>query len=246
MLRIGTWNTEWSAPKTVRGALVRNQLADAHCDILCISEGSAGLLPGGGHIIDAGSNWGCPVTKGTEHRRKVLLWSRKPWKKIRVFKERPLAGRFVAATTQTEAGRLHVAGVCIPWRDAHVSTCQKDRKRWEEHIQWLEAFDGLGLPDGPARTVVLGDFNQCVPCRGQKREAYAALRRAFDGFTITTAGWLSAPRALAIDHIAHTPNLCRMGNIGIWPARSAHGTHLSDHFGVWCDFDDVWSDSTGV
>ena len=243
MLRIGTWNTEWAAPATARGALVRDQLADAHCDILCISEGSAGLLPTGGHIIDAGSDWGCPVIKGKEHRRKVLLWSRKPWKKTRVFDERPLAGRFVAATTQTDAGPLDVVGVCIPWQNAHVSTCQKDRKPWEEHIQWLEAFARLDWRDRPAQTVVLGDFNQRVPRRRQNREAYAALRRAFAGFSIATAGWLSAPGALAIDHIAHTPNLRRMGEIGIWPARSAHGTHLSDHFGVWCDFDDVWSDS---
>lgn len=42
--------------------------------------------------------------------------------------------------------------------------------------------------------------------------------------------------ALAIDHIAHTPDLLPVGDMGIWSERSAHGRYLSDHFGVWCDF----------
>ena len=31
-----------------------------------------------------------------------------------------------------------------------------------------------------------------------------------------------------------------MGDIGIWSKRSTQGGKLADHFGVWCDFDDVW------
>ena len=243
MLRIGTWNTEWTAPKTVRGALVRSMLADPDCDILCVTEGTAGLLPSSGYVIDAGPDWGCPVEKGKEHRRKVLLWSKRPWTSVRAPDQRPLGGRFVSATTQTGAGPLDVIGACIPWSQAMVATCQKDCKPWEEHIHWLEAFAKLPCSEGSRPTVVLGDFNQRVPRRRQKKEAYAALRRTFDGFSITTAGWLSAAKALGIDHIAHTPHLHRMGDIGIWPARSEAGRHLSDHFGVWCDFDDVYRDS---
>ena len=243
MLRIGTWNTQWTTPKTVRGNLVRGMLADPDCDILFVTEGSAGLLPSKGHIVDAGPDWGCPVRKGKEHLRKVILWSKCPWKHQRVFGRRPLGGRFVSATTQTEAGPLKVIGVCIPWSQAMVATCQKDRKPWEEHIQWLEAFEELACSEGSRPTVVLGDFNQRVPRRRrQNKEAYAALRRTFDEFSITTAGWLSAAKALGIDHITHTPHLQRMGDIGIWPARSEAGRHLSDHFGVWCDFDDVYCD----
>ena len=87
---------------------------------------------------------------------------------------------------------------------------------------------------------MLGDFNQCIPRRGrnQDKAAYAELRRVFQPYTIRTAGWLGEANALAIDHIAHTPDLIPMGDIGIWPKRSASDRHLSDHFGVWCDFDD--------
>ena len=239
MLRIGTWNTQWSTAKSVRGALVRGLLADPRCDILCVTEATAAILPKWGHTIDAGSDWGCPVKESKKDRRKVLIWSRQRWTNTCVFTERPLGGRFVAGTTQTEVGPLNVAGVCIPWPNAHVNTCGKDRKRWEEHILWLEAFEALCYGDAPGPTVLLGDFNQTIPRRGQDAPAYTRLRRALRGFTITTAGWLSGAKALGIDHIAHTPDLARIGDVAVWPAESGHGRHLSDHFGVWCDFDDV-------
>jgi len=57
-VRIGTWNTQWANPRGARGDRVRTVLADPGCDILCVTEGSAGLLPTGGHIIDAGTDWG--------------------------------------------------------------------------------------------------------------------------------------------------------------------------------------------
>ena len=239
MLRIGTWNTQWTTPRSVRGKLVRALLADPDCDILCITEGCAQILPDVGHVIDAGPDWGCPTKKGQEDRRKVLLWSKRPWfDDFRVYRNRPLGGRFVAATTETEVGPLDVLGVCIPWPDAHVTSCQKDRKRWEEHLRWLSEFETLGYQQATTRTVVLGDFNQRIPRRRQGKQAYAALRRAFQGFNIATPGWLAGAKDLAIDHIAHTPDLLRMGDIDIWPRQSEHGRHLSDHFGVWCDFDD--------
>ena len=238
MLRVGTWNTEWTPPRTVRGKLVRASLADSDCDILCVTEGTKEILPDGGDLIDAGPDWGCPIRKGLEGRRKVLLWTKQKWTARRTCPERPLAGRFVAGTTQTEAGPLNVVGVCIPWPAAHVTTCQKDRKRWEEHILWLREFEKF-CSYAPSRTIVLGDFNQWIPRRDQNKRAYAELRRVFQPYTIRTAGWLGAAKALAIDHIAHTPDLLPIGDIGIWPRRSAYDRYLSDHFGVWCDFDDV-------
>ena len=70
MLRIGTWNTWWAKPGSTRGDRVSVALADPACDILCVTEGYAGILPGGGHVIDAGFDWGYPAKEG---RRKVLL-----------------------------------------------------------------------------------------------------------------------------------------------------------------------------
>ena len=42
----------------MRGKLVRALLADSDCDILCVTEGGAEILPDGGDLIDAGSDWG--------------------------------------------------------------------------------------------------------------------------------------------------------------------------------------------
>ena len=63
---------------------------------------------------------------------------------------------------------------------------------------------------------------------------------AFGGFTIATAGELAQAPGPAIDHIAHSPDLAPVGEIGIWPRRSEHGEYLSDHFGVWGDFRNHW------
>ena len=231
--------------RPVRGKLVRASLADPDCDILCVTEGCAKILPDGGHVIDGGPDRSCPIKNGQEDRRKVLLWSKRPWSDdFCVYRNRPLGGRFVAGTTETEAGPLDVRGVCIPWPNAHVTGCQRDRKRWEEHLRWLKEFETLSNQRATLRTVVLGDFNQRIPRRRQDKQVYAALRRAFVGFNIATAGWLGTAKGEAIDHIAHTPDLLQMGDIGIWPRQSEHGRHLSDHFGVWCDFDDFGPSST--
>ena len=95
-------------------------LAEPDCDILCVTEGYAEILPDGGHIIDAGPDWGYPVRDG---RRKVLLWSKQPWSgPWSDFNSVPSSwfpeGRFVGGTTQTDAGPIVVVGACIPWSGA--------------------------------------------------------------------------------------------------------------------------------
>ena len=125
-LRIGTWNTNWAKPGTERGRCVAKRLAAPGCDLLCVTEGYAGILPASGHLIDAGSDWGYAAAEG---RRKVLLWSKRPWFDVDPVGSDALpGGRFVAATTETVLGLLSVVGVCIPWRDAHVRTGRKDRR----------------------------------------------------------------------------------------------------------------------
>ncbi len=235
MLRIGTWNTQWAGPGTLRGQRIRVALAEPGCDIVCVTEGYEKILPRGGHVIDAGPDWGNPIKEGC---RKVLLWSKRPWADVKQFAGRPLGGRLVAGSTVTDAGPLTIVGVCIPWSMAFAKGAAKDSKPWEEHGKWLSGFEALPYRDTSDKTVVLGDFNQRIPRRSQPRHVYEKLRRAFDGFEIATAGRLAGAASLAIDHIAHTPDLKVMGDVGVWPARSEQDKPLSDHFGVWSDFDD--------
>lgn len=234
-VRIGTWNTNWAVPNRARGRLVSGILAEAQCDVLCVTEGSAGLLPRQDHIIDAGEDWGYPLRN--KDRRKVLLWSRHPWDEKDCFSSAGFPeGRIVKGVTETPIGPLTVIGVCIPWRDAHVNGGRKDRTRWQDHQIWLEAFERLPCRNVTERTVVLGDFNQRIPRCGAPIRVYEALRRAFATFEIPTAGALPGDPGLAIDHIAHTPDLERTDSFAIWPRRNSDDESLSDHFGVRTDF----------
>ena len=230
---IGNWNTEWAKPDTTRGKIISDKLAATDCDVLCVTEGFAGTLAEGGHVIDAGSNWGYPIFSG---RRKVLLWSKRPWTPHThaLGPEELPEGRFVAGSTETLSGAcLTVIGVCIPWRDAHVKSGYKDREPWEDHLAWLAGFQKLRCRFPESRTVVLGDFNQKIPRTWVPYRVHGALLRAFDGFEIATKGKLKGGQRL-IDHIAHTKDLT-LRNIGVWPKKCADGTCLSDHFGVLGD-----------
>ena len=233
-IRIGTWNTEWARPSSIRGKIISEKLAASGCDVLCVTEGFAGILPDGGHVIDAGKDWGYPSYKG---RRKALLWSRQPWTPhVDAVGSVDLpGGRFVAGTTETLSGTdLTVIGVCIPWSGAHVSGGRKDRKRWQDHEAWLDGFEKLRSRIPESRTIVLGDFNQRIPRKYAPVRAGKTLKRAFEGFKFATEG--EFPQGLRlIDHIAHSPDL-NPGSIEIWNKKSADGIRLSDHFGVWCDF----------
>ena len=233
-LRIGTWNTNWAKPGTERGRCVAKRLAAPGCDLLCVTEGYAGILPAGGHVIDAGPNWGYISAEG---RRKVLLWSKRPWSGVDTVGSDALpGGRFVTGTTETALGPLSVVGVCIPWRDAHVRTGRKDRAGWQDHESWLSGFATLHWRQAREKTVVLGDFNQRIPRRRQPVSVYRAMRDAFSGFCFATAGELAGTAEGSIDHIAHTSDLALVGDIQIWPKRGARFNLSDHHVGVWGDF----------
>lgn len=234
-IRIGTWNTRWAKPSSIRGNIISDELAASGCDVLCVTEGFAGILPDVGHVIDAGKDWGYPIRKG---RRKVLLWSRQPWTPhVDAVGSADLpSGRFVAGSTETLTGTcLTVVGVCIPWSGAHVRSGRKDRRLWQDHEAWLEGFEKVCSRIPESRTIILGDFNQGIPKKQRvPRKTHDVLVRAFERFQFATQGERTEGQTL-IDHIAHTPDLTR-GSIGVWDKKAVDGTSLSDHFGVWCAF----------
>ncbi len=233
-VRVGTWNTEWKKPNERDGKIIGEKLAATICDVLCVTEGYAGILPSGGHVIDAGEDWGCPIKPG---RRKVLLWSKQPWTPHThaLGAEEIPEGRFVAGTAETTSGaRLTIVGACIPWSHSHVSTCRKNRKPWKDHEAWLAGFEKIRCRLPESRCVILGDFNQKIPRTWAPHRVYGSRKQAFEGFKFATEGDL--PGGLrAIDHIVHAPDL-KPRSIEIWHKECADGTRLSDHFGVWCDF----------
>ena len=233
-VRVGTWNVWWKKPDSKNAEMVTETLAAPDCDILCVTEaGDAGILPKGGHVIDAGTDWGYEIPEKSPGRRKVLLWSKRPWTPVfdKLQDELP-GGRLVAGVTETPVGKLTVVGVCIPWRDAHVNSGRRDRERWQDHLAWLAGFERLTYACPSWKTIILGDFNQRIP-KGKyaTKRAFGHLSRALCSLKCSTEGefaeepapligdggaalWkvgLRDPPGTApgnlIDHIAHSEDL---------------------------------------
>lgn len=229
--RLCVWNVMWAKAGTERGEAVRSRLGEAGFDGICLTEGTAGLLPEGGFVIDSDPDYGYRMIEG---RRKVLLWSRRPWREVdRVGDPGMPGGRFVSGVTETPAGDVRVVGVCIPWDWAHVKTGRKDRERWEDHLRYLEGLErylsGLdGGQEGGGRrvpAVVAGDFNQTIPRTRARLDVYEALMRALRGWDVATAGHGG------IDHVALRGGL-RALRIERWEVEYGGGKRVSDHAGV--------------
>lgn len=239
IFKIATWNVWWQSATSPRGRAIRRILEQRNADVIVITEAAGVLMDG--HVISSDPDYGYRIV-GT--RRKVLLWSRTPWRDADNIGHPDLpCGRFVAGTTDTPLGPVRIIGVCIPWKDAHVSTGRRNRCAWDNHVKYIEALKNV-LTSTTGPTIVAGDFNQtivagnvneAVPRSRAPLRASEALRRTFEPLGIATAGQLPPLGRLAIDHVAHTPDLVATG-VDSWPQYDGDGCKLSDHFGVEVTF----------
>ena len=212
---------------------MRERLLAHDPEVLCLTEADSSFMQGEGHTISATPDYGYPI-KG--NRRKVLLWSRKPWKQVDQIGDRDLPpGRFVAGLTETSEGPIFCVGVCIPWAAAHVSTGRKDRKRWEDHLLYLEGLKRY-LEKREEPFLIMGDFNQAIPRRTAPAYVYKALEQAvLDNVIVFTAGETEGC-GHAIDHIGGSRDVACRKVIGL-PAVGTGGTKLSDHFGLMAEIE---------
>lgn len=228
VISVSAWNVEWATPSSERGPRISAMLAVADSDITVVTEGSRGLLPEHGYTVDAGGDWGYGLQP---IRRKVIVWSRFPLTVGVAGTEGATRGRLVVARAATPDGPVRIIGVCIPWRDAHVSTGRRDAQPWSEHMDYLDRLDGLlaGLDDD-VPTLIAGDFNQRIPRGSQPVRVAVRLGEVISGWTIHTAGAL--PNGPHIDHIATNRSLV-LESVRDWAAADHRG-RLSDHAGVAC------------
>ncbi len=144
-------------------------------------------------------------------------------------------GRFASGVS----GGVRFVGVCIPWRDAHVTSGRKDRARWEDHILYCE---GLGrvlqrCAKSNVPICVLGDYNQRIPRFKQPPRVAEALSAAFPpGFRIGTDGMTDADGYGLIDHFAVSPGQC-ISITKIISRITEDGTRLTDHVGIAASLD---------
>jgi endonuclease/exonuclease/phosphatase family metal-dependent hydrolase len=166
------------------------------------------------------------------NRRKVLLWSRRPWENVETIGSPLLPpGRFVAGTTKTPGGKVRFIGVCIPWRDAHVRSGQKNRKVWEDHLAYLENFPLVLTADRSVPIAIIGDFNQRIPRDRQPKNVFSALTDVLSDLQVVTAGHMPEAPHSSIDHLAIS-NVLEPTKIESLNNYDANGKQMSDHYGL--------------
>lgn len=146
---------EWPTPR--RQQLARAVFEGQEADVIVTTEDRLRPWASFPYLVDAGNDWGY---KSLPDHRKVVAWSRTPWRCVDVATPGATNGRLIVASTTVETDYTIVA-VCIPWAAAHVNSGRGDRRRWEEHLEFRELLGGVidDLRDrGPL--VVAGDFNQ--------------------------------------------------------------------------------------
>ncbi len=229
-LSIGIWNVEWASRASARGSFFIQRLGELSSHVICVTEGYGDIFPDGGHVITSAADYGYPIKPG---RRKVLLWSRNPWREVDALGSPHLPpGRFVAGSTETPRGAVRFVGVCIPWRDAHVRSGERNRQPWDDHLTYLQHLPPLLRSDHSVPTVLLGDFNQRIPRARQPEHVFSALTAAlYPDFRIATAGPITGAPDLAIDHLAVRGALETV-QTDFLSHHDANGAEMSDHFGL--------------
>ena len=125
-MRIVNWNVRWATPRSPRRPEILRRMEAHEPEVVCLTETDVALLPWDGHVVCSLADYGYEAPK---NRRKVLLWSRQPWRDVDQMGDPDMPpGRFVRATTQTSPGDLTVMGVCIPWSASHTGSAFTPRR----------------------------------------------------------------------------------------------------------------------
>ena len=228
-LSLAIWNTEWATPGSKRESRIKQILAEIDADILCVTEGYLQSWENEGYTISSKADYGYRLHEG---RRKVMLVSKQPWDDIDTYGVSTLpSGRFCAGTSYG----IRTYGVCIPWKSAHVTTGQKNRELWQDHLSYLDGLGGI-LRKAPKSSMVMGDFNQRVPRKYSPENVYQKLISTFEpDYSIATSGEIQGLEKQAIDHLAISNSFQVNSIIGI-PAVD-NGQRLSDHDGLVIDIE---------
>ena len=230
-LSIVNWNVQFATPRSWRTPEILGRIDRHGPEIICLTETHNELLAQGGYAVCSQAEYGYGLK---ENRRKVLLWSREPWRQVDDLGIDSLPpGRFVSGLTQTSVGKVAVIGICIPWFGSRTEARRgaERRRRWEDHEESLAGLrDVLGRAKSE-RLIVMGDFNQRI---GQGSRAPRALRLALQEafepkLRIVTAD-LAFEGRKSIDHVALSADWA----VDFVDAISNlhEGRKLSDHFGV--------------
>lgn len=221
------WNLQWATPDSERQKKIDAIIRDENPNIICATETYLDSWKDYPYVVSSEENYGYKITEG---RRKVILISNEPFTDIDTIGHKSLpSGRFVKAATYG----INVYGVCIPWKDAHVSTGRKDKISWEDHIDYLNGLKEL-LSNEEDLSVIAGDYNQRIPKKFATEKVYETLIKTFSNCHIYTNNIIEPINKQSIDHFTSTKALEILSIRSI--DNNQDGTTLSDHFGVIIEF----------
>ncbi|MFG1210932.1 endonuclease/exonuclease/phosphatase family protein [Xanthobacter flavus] len=229
-IKVILWNVQWQRAATAGGNAVRQLIAAHDPDLICLTEAGVDLVDGAGRVISE-ADFGGTVR---EDRRKVVIWSRWPWREDDDVGDPSLPpGRFARGSTQTPHGMIDLIGVCIPWDGAHVKMGRKDCKPWEEHARYLDGLERiLSRSADHSRTIILGDFNQAIPRTRAPQAVHDQLQGLLKPhFDVATAGPIEGLRFPAIDHLAHGAAFSTT-SVSPLPNETSEDRRISDHVGL--------------
>lgn len=228
------WNTQWHKLASAKGRLLRAALDEVAADVICLPEAQHDFLGDTHHGIWSDPNHGYPVQLD---RSKVTLWSRWPWRDVDAIGDFQFPpGRYIAGTTSTPLGELRVIGLCVPWRQAHVTSGARNRAPWEDHRTYLKALSGvLSREQRQVPVLLMGDFNQRLPRRWVPEDLAKRLQDALQGLDVWTAGIVPALTSQLLCHIAGAGLTATPGSVRGLP-RHINTHQVSDHDGVCVSF----------
>ena len=228
-LRILLWNVEWACPGSDRWALIEEIIREKNPDVICLTEAYENPIEAPWNWVISNPDYGYHITTG---RRKVMLGARQRWDDVDAVGSTSLpSGRFVSGRTQS----TQFIGVCIPWKDAHVRTGQKNRAPWEDHKRYLSSLETIIEQARAEPMVLLGDFNQRFPNLHAPADVHAPLLRCVKSLHTLTVGTLDPIGEQAIDHICLSRKPARYHVTTL--DRQFRGVRLSDHFGIVADIE---------
>ena len=158
--RVATWNVQWATPASRRSVEILKRLHGIAPDIVCLTESDNKLLSRDGHTVCSQPDYGYPLRVG---RRKVLLWSKEPWREVDdLVMDSLLPGRFVSGITRTPIREIAVIGICIPWSGSRAEA----RRRMERKKRWVDYESFLDGLLGQRKQPYFGHYRQTTSCEG--------------------------------------------------------------------------------
>jgi len=189
-------NTEWATGQ--KRELLNEIIFGLNPDIVCATEVRDDFYLENGNIIYSDNDYGYKTSK----RYKVSLWSRNPWADVNTNLRDAPGGRFLSANTTVDNTIVNMIGVCIPWKSAHVSTGNKNRKLWEDHISYIQALKNYLKEQDIKPQIICGDMNQRIPKTIQPNNVFELLQKCLINHQIITQGTIKGIETNVIDHAA--------------------------------------------